>query len=270
MAQARTMTTTTSTITRLTAGPAGCTATPEPSRRASRIHVGGPRRLLLIAGAVLIVSGLAHLGVFLVDGGAWAGPVSWRKPVVFGLSLGLLSVTLAWILDAFSLRPATTWAVAVSVSAGSLVETFLISLQRWRGVASHFNEASAFDVAVWASMGVAISFVFVPTVILAARSTRPLRARPSQALAIRGGLALLFVGQAVVGGVMMAAGAQGADAFKVPHALALHGLQVLLLADWLLGRAGLGHDRRTRGVAAAAITLVALVGATLARAWASA
>ncbi|MFL6101933.1 MAG: hypothetical protein ACJ74K_01115, partial [Actinomycetes bacterium] len=41
-------------------------------------------RLCLVTAAVLIVSGLAHLLVFAVDGGPWYGPVSWRKPVTFG------------------------------------------------------------------------------------------------------------------------------------------------------------------------------------------
>ncbi|MBW3611460.1 MAG: hypothetical protein KY438_08015 [Actinobacteria bacterium] len=155
----------------------------------------------------------------------------------------------------------------MSVGAGSLIETFLISLQRWRGVASHFNEATSFDAAVFAAMGVAISLVAVPTVVLAARSARRLQTLPSRSLAIRVGLALLVLGQVVVGGFMIAAGAQGAGAFKAPHALVLHGLQVLLVADWLLGRTGLSQRLRTRGVAAVAITWVVLVAVTLAWAW---
>lgn len=42
-----------------------------------------------VIGGALILSGLFHLGVFLVDGGAWEGPISWRKPVTFGLSFVL-------------------------------------------------------------------------------------------------------------------------------------------------------------------------------------
>jgi hypothetical protein len=37
-----------------------------------------------IAG-LLVLSGLFHLLVYAVDGGPWEGPVSWRKPVTFGL-----------------------------------------------------------------------------------------------------------------------------------------------------------------------------------------
>ena len=36
--------------------------------------------------ALLLASGVFHGFVFLFDGGAWEGPVSWRKPIVFGLT----------------------------------------------------------------------------------------------------------------------------------------------------------------------------------------
>jgi hypothetical protein len=46
------------------------------------------QRFLYGVGALLVASGLFHLTVFLVDGGPWAGPISWRKPATFGLSFG--------------------------------------------------------------------------------------------------------------------------------------------------------------------------------------
>ncbi len=54
-----------------------------------------PRRFLYLVGALLVSSGLFHLGVFLVDGGPWAGPLSWRKPVTFGISFGLTALAVA-------------------------------------------------------------------------------------------------------------------------------------------------------------------------------
>jgi hypothetical protein len=38
--------------------------------------------------ALLVLSGLFHVGAFLADGGPWEGPLSWRKPITFGLSSG--------------------------------------------------------------------------------------------------------------------------------------------------------------------------------------
>lgn len=55
------------------------------------------QRFAYVCGALLALSGVVHLGVYLVDGGPWGGPISWRKPVVFGLSFGIAIVTLGWI-----------------------------------------------------------------------------------------------------------------------------------------------------------------------------
>ena len=52
--------------------------------------------LLSAVGLVLIASGLVHLVVFAVDGGPWDGPVSWRKPVTFGLSFGVTLIAVTW------------------------------------------------------------------------------------------------------------------------------------------------------------------------------
>jgi len=46
-------------------------------------------RACYLIGAVLLASGIFHLGVFAVRGGPFDGPVSWRKPATFGLSFGL-------------------------------------------------------------------------------------------------------------------------------------------------------------------------------------
>jgi hypothetical protein len=40
----------------------------------------GYQRFLYALAAVFFVSGVVHGAVFLVDGGAWEGPASWRKP----------------------------------------------------------------------------------------------------------------------------------------------------------------------------------------------
>ena len=54
-------------------------------------------RLAYLAGAGLALSGLVHLGVQAVLGGPWLGPVSWRKPVTFGLSFGLTVLSVTWV-----------------------------------------------------------------------------------------------------------------------------------------------------------------------------
>lgn len=101
-----------------------------------------------IVGTALMVSGLVHLGVFFVDGGSWKGPVSWRKPVTFGLSFGITTVTLAWITGFFPYRRLLVLAT-VTVAVTSALEVFFVTLQKWRGVPSHFNDSTPFDGALF-------------------------------------------------------------------------------------------------------------------------
>ncbi|MEV4257971.1 hypothetical protein AB0J52_32825, partial [Spirillospora sp. NPDC049652] len=54
-------------------------------------------RACYAVGVLLFLSGLAHLAVYAVDGGPWTGPLSWRKPITFGLSFGLTVVSLTWV-----------------------------------------------------------------------------------------------------------------------------------------------------------------------------
>ena len=52
---------------------------------------------LAILGVVLVASGIGHLPVWAVLGGAWEGPVTWRKPILFGISGGLTAISLGWV-----------------------------------------------------------------------------------------------------------------------------------------------------------------------------
>ncbi len=62
------------------------------------------QRFLFFAGSLLLASGIIHSVIAvgaLASGEDWLGPLSWRKPVVFGLSFGMLSLTVAWVLLQF-------------------------------------------------------------------------------------------------------------------------------------------------------------------------
>ena len=220
--------------------------------------------------ALLLASGVFHGLVYLIDGGAWEGPVSWRKPIVFGLSFGITLMTISWIAGLMRMRTVTGWITLGVLSVASLVEVFLITMQRWRGVASHFNESTPFDAAVFNLMGTMIAFVAVTTVFLMVRSFWPMDAPPSLAWAIRLGLALLLVSQNV-GVQMIAEGAStfgAAGALKVPHALTLHALQVLPALALLLVIAEFTESQRLEIVAIAGVGYGLLVGSTMAQAYA--
>jgi hypothetical protein len=216
-------------------------------------------------GVLLLLSGLFHAGVFLVDGGGWEGPVSWRKPVVFGLSFGIFLLTVTWLMGFLRPRAFTAWLVVGILGVASLGEVSLITMQTWRGVASHFNEATTFDETVFSWMGMLVAIIVVMTLIITVWAFVRLDAPPSLALAIRLGLVLMLVSQGV-GAQMIAEGGHtfGTDgALKVPHAFTLHAAQVLPALALLLLVSESTERRRLRVVALGAVGYGFVVASTM-------
>lgn len=222
------------------------------------------QRFAYTCAALLVLSGVFHGVVYLIDGGSWEGPVSWRKPVVFGLSFGITLATLTWFMGFLRPRKAIGWVVIGGLAVASVGEVFLISMQKWRGVASHFNEDTNFDAAVFSMMGLLVSLVGLLTVVIAIWSFVRIDAPASLAWAIRIGLVLMLVSQAV--GVQMIVeggntfGAEGA--LKVPHAFTLHAVQVLPALALLLGLSDNSEARRIRIVLLGAAGYAVLIAST--------
>lgn len=203
-------------------------------------------------GLALLASGVFHVGVQLVLGGPLEGPVSWRKPIVFGLSSGIFSLSIAWLigqLPATRTRAALAAAYVVALAA----EVGLITLQAWRGVPSHFNLDTRFDGAVFTAMGLLIAVVTVIVVVWTIQRARIRVGEPALDLAVRHGM-IYAVGSLVVGIGMIASSqevtAAGTaavlepDAYralallKLPHAVGFHGIQALPLLAFVLARVG--------------------------------
>jgi len=214
----------------------------------------GPQRLLILAGALLIASGLFHIGAYLLLDGGWEGPVSWRKPIEFGISGGLTALSLAAVMARLPRGGWLAWLCAVAVSL-FLPETALIDLQRWRGVPSHFNRDTGFDVAVFDLMGILVLIVALGIIVMTVWTFVSLRGPGSSTLAIRAGMVFLVIGQVL--GFAIVTNGLGVDdlsrasifgaagEMKVPHAVALHGLQALGLLALILERTRLSESRRT-------------------------
>ncbi len=196
---------------------------------------------IAIAG-LLTSSGLLHLVAWLGTGTAWEGPLSLRKPALFGVSGGLTVWSIAWVLPRlYPFRFDRLFANSMAI--GLLLEVGLITGQQWRGQASHFNRSTPLDGAVEAVMLALISFVTAGILVLAVRSIR-LPSQPAETrIAIRGGLWLLvvscglgFVAHAL-GEWNVAAGhspsiLRPAGVLKYPHGAALHAIQWLPLLAW--------------------------------------
>jgi hypothetical protein len=223
------------------------------------------QRVAYYAGALLVLSGLFHVAVYLVDGGPWEGPVSWRKPVVFGLSFGITLATLAWVVGFLRAGKVATWAMTLILVTASVGEVALITMQRWRGVASHFNRDTAFDASVFDLMGMLVTLVVVVTVVVTVWSFVRLDAPPSLRLAIRAGLVLMLVSQ-MVGVQMIVEGGKtfgAGGALKVPHAVTLHAVQVLPALALLLAVSEVTERHRVRVVAAGAVGYALVIASTM-------
>jgi hypothetical protein len=235
-----------------------------------------PQRFAAVVGAALVVVGVAHLAVWLVVGGAWAGPISFRKPTTFGISFGLTTITLAWVTGHLRISDRARWLLLGPLAVADTYEVVWVSVQRWRGVASHFNFNTPLDTALFLAGGVAIALTVTVIVVLTVLVFTAMQAAPSMTLAIRAGLLILLVGQAV-GGWMIQHGVGpasdgvttglttfgAAGVMKVPHAVALHAIQVLPALAWLLSFATLAERRRMSLVVTATLGYVALVAVSV-------
>jgi hypothetical protein len=262
--------------------PGGATvATSLPARmRASLLgewqRARPAQRFGYLAGGALVLVGLAHLLAWLAVGGAWAGPVSFRKPTTFGLSFGLTTITLAWITGRLRIADRTRWLLLGPLALADTYEVAWVSTQRWRGVASHFNQDTTVDYALFLTGAAAVTVTVTVVLALTMLAVTAMQAPPSMAVAIRAGLLILLVAQGV-GGWMISHGVgpasdgvtQGLTTFgaagvmKVPHAVAMHAIQVLPALAWLLSFARLPERRRLALVQTATVGYVALVAVSL-------
>jgi hypothetical protein len=219
-------------------------------------------RPLAVIGLLLVASGLVHLVVWAVFGGPWEGPVTWRKPILFGISGGLTSLSLGWAWSKLTWRRGDGW-MAASVAWALLVEVAAIDLQAWRGVASHFNRSTPFDSVLYDAMGLLILWVTLVAVDLTIRFFRQPTALPADMLlAARAGLVLLVIScglgiwVSVYGDMRVAAGLEperygAAGVPKFPHGAVIHALQWLPMLAWAARWAGVTQRRRVWLVAAA-------------------
>ena len=248
----------------------------DPSRKPPANPPAGVRpaeRLCHTTGALLVLSGLAHLVVFAVDGGPWYGPVSWRKPVTFGLSFGLTLIAVAWVTSYLRIGERLRTVLLLVFAADCVVEVGGITLQAWRRVPSHLDMATPFDTAVSMVLAVGGGVLVALLTVFAVASFRRRPAGPvGMALAVRSGFAILLVALAsgaamIARGVVLVRSGHQAAAYgstaplKPLHGVSLHAVLVLPALAWLLSRTTWSEETRWRAVAAAVGCYAAAVAA---------
>lgn len=147
----------------------------------------------------------------VVDQRELLGAPLWFKPLKFSLSIMLYGAALTWMLSRLPGRGMRRAGWVITAGAG--LEMVIIVGQAARGVRSHFNEDSAFDVALYSIMGATIVVVWLATVAIALRFLREHSEDRMTTSAVRLGLLVGLAGMAV--GFLISA--NGGHAVGVPE-----------------------------------------------------
>lgn len=134
--------------------------------------------------------------------------------------------------------------------ASLLIEVGLITLQAWRGEASHFNRRTPIDASIETTLLILItlaSLIIFWLNALVLRRDQFARLTPEMRLAIRAGMSLLSIscllgflitaiGTSQVGAGLAPETFQPRGVLKFPHGAALHAIQTLVLLAWCANR----------------------------------
>ncbi|MET8252115.1 hypothetical protein [Micromonospora sp. NPDC005197] len=130
-------------------------------RRAT--HWNRPLLILVCAMAVLAV--VATVGI-LVDPRVLTGAPIWLKPFKFAVSFVLYGVTLAWMLSLLPRRSRIAERAVIVIVTVAVFENAWIVGQVIRGQTSHFNDTTALNTALFATMGAAIMVLFLAHLVI--------------------------------------------------------------------------------------------------------
>jgi hypothetical protein len=114
------------------------------------------QRVLMLTGAAFLVLLLILIAISLVDSQQVTGVNRWMKPIKFANSIAIYLWTLAFYLYFLPGAAKAKRVIAYGAAAMLTGEIILISMQAARGTASHFNNSTAFDDAVFSAMGLLI------------------------------------------------------------------------------------------------------------------
>ena len=217
--------------------------------------------LLFWTGALMLLGLVIVTLLSIGDQRQILGINPWIKPAKFLVSITIFLWSIAWFMPETEPDEVKRALVRWTVAGAMVIEIVLIGMQAWRGVTSHFNATTAFDLAVFNLMGVAItvSSIAVMLFLWIVRRDTP-SSRAGYLWGIRMGVALFILASMLPGFMMVDNGAHsfpGPDGgpglplvnwsvefgdLRVAHFFGMHALQALPLLGFLLDRA-LGADQ---------------------------
>lgn len=201
---------------------------------------------------LFIITGIIYLLLSLIDDRQVLGINTWLKPSKFAFSLASYTILLAYIIPLLDVSKRTVrWLSRLSVWF-LIFEYFLISMQAARGVRSHFNSDTGFDILVYGLMGFSIVVALIPAIFITYYLfTKSKVKNKLYALALRYGMVILLLGSSYGGKVSSGEGRSvgAGDAtsgipyfnwstefgdLRVAHFLAIHAVHIFLLVAWAL------------------------------------
>lgn len=210
--------------------------------------------LLFWFGVFNILTGVVCLILMQPDETQLLGVSRWLKPMKFYFSVGLMILTMGWLLhylnDVKKIRRFSRGLVFTM-----FFENGLILLQAIRGTTSHFNIKTSFDGMMFNLMGI---FILIFTVIciricISFFRQKEFTIAPAYVTGIRLGL-LLFLIFSLEGGMMLSIlkhtvgapdGSPGVPVFnwskqygdlRIAHFVGIHSLQVLPLFSYYVAK----------------------------------
>lgn len=230
--------------------------------------------VLFYFGALLLILALLFLLLSYTTTIQVAGVNAWFKPFKFAASIGILSLTVAWLLG--YLHPMrekgiVEWGLVISLG----LEIIYIVWRAYRGEASHFNVSTPFNAIMYGLMAAGATFATLMVGIVAIRfflNSFP-ELHPSYLLAIRAGLLIFIVfsfqgfamGSRMAHTVGAADGGPGipilnwstiAGDLRIAHFLGMHALQILPLLAVLLIKSTKGMAITTAGYVIVCVLLL--------------
>jgi hypothetical protein len=225
---------------------------------------------LTVVGFVMAVDLVICLIGLVVDRRVITGAPAWLKPAKFALSTMIASWSFAYCIASITIWPRVSRALDILLAAGLFLEIALIDMQAVRGTSSHFNNSTHFDLTVYAVMGVSIACIWLSMLLLTVVLFRQPFAGAAWGWSLRLGMVLALFGTGSGGLMTMPSSRQLAEAhtagrmpivgahtvgaadggrglpvtgwsvehgdLRIAHFIGMHGLQVLPLLAWWIGR----------------------------------
>ena len=142
---------------------------------------------------------ILHTAGVLLDSREVTNAGVWLKPLKFSLSIGIYSLTLAWLIGRLpSGARATIAHIAGTISAAGLaIELVVIDGFALIGESSHFNLSTPFHAAMWHLMAASIAVVWVMTFVVAALLFRAPLGDAARRLDVQAGTVIALAGMAL-------------------------------------------------------------------------